>query len=119
MSSHFGPGPHTVCSVISRAWPALVLLGLASCGGGGGGSGAPATYGVGGSISGLTGSGLTLASGGNAASPSAGSSSFSLSGTFVSGSKYTVTVTGQPAGQACTVANGSGTVGSANVTNVR
>ena len=37
---------------------------------------------------------------------------------MASGAAYSVTVKTNPSGQACTVSTGSGTVGSANVTNV-
>ena len=37
---------------------------------------------------------------------------------LASGSAYSVTVKTNPAGQTCSVANGSGTVGSSGVTNV-
>lgn len=38
--------------------------------------------------------------------------------TFATGATYDVTVLTQPTGEACTVTNGSGTIGSTNVTNV-
>jgi hypothetical protein len=43
---------------------------------------------------------------------------FTFVNKVVSGQPYSVTVETQPVGQNCTVANGSGTVGGANVTNV-
>jgi hypothetical protein len=43
---------------------------------------------------------------------------FSFTTKIASGSDYNVTVQTQPTGQACTVANGSGTVSGANVSNV-
>ena len=43
---------------------------------------------------------------------------FILPQVFASGATYDVTVGKQPQGQACTVSNGSGTVGTSNVTNV-
>ncbi|MFP3741160.1 YncE family protein, partial [Burkholderia sp. SIMBA_019] len=46
------------------------------------------------------------------------SGAFSFPTALVAGVPYAVTVTGQPAGQTCTVQNGSGTIAAANVTNV-
>jgi hypothetical protein len=43
---------------------------------------------------------------------------FTFTTAIASGAPYSVTVKTPPTGQACTVTNGSGTVGSANVTNV-
>ncbi len=43
---------------------------------------------------------------------------FSFATLLASGAAYNVTVASSPAGQSCTVGNGSGTVGSANVTSV-
>ncbi len=77
-----------------------------------------ATYTIGGTISGLSASGLVLAAGtspNQTASPASGASSFAFP-TAASGS-YAVTVQTQPSGLNCSVANGSGTL-TANVTNV-
>ncbi len=46
------------------------------------------------------------------------SGAFAFPTALVAGLPYTVTVTGHPAGQTCTVQNGSGTIAAANVTNV-
>jgi hypothetical protein len=89
-------------------------------GGGGGAGGTPPTYTVSGTASGLTGSGLVLRNSG------ADDLHVSTDGTFVfataltSGSSYNVTIATQPSSptQNCTVGHGSGTVGSANVTDV-
>lgn len=73
-------------------------------------------YSIGGSISGLTTSGLVLQN--NSADDltlSSGATSFTFS-TKMSGA-YSVSVKTQPTGQTCTVSNGSGTA-TANVTNV-
>ena len=79
---------------------------------------AGSNYTVGGSVSGLTGSGLALKlNGGNAFAISA-NGAFTLPGALASGASYAVTVATQPSGQTCALANGSGTIGSANVTNV-
>jgi hypothetical protein len=79
---------------------------------------AVATYTVGGTVSGLTGTGLTLKLNGDSDLAIAADGAFTFVGGLTSGSAYAVTVGTQPTGQTCTVANGSGTIGSANVTNV-
>ena len=43
---------------------------------------------------------------------------FTFATSLVGGASYSVTVKTNPSGQSCTVSNGSGTVGSANVTSV-
>ena len=76
------------------------------------------TYTVGGTVSGL-GSGKTLVlnnNGGNALTVSA-NGSFTFSIALASGT-YAVTVSTPPTDQTCLVANGSGTIASANVTNI-
>jgi hypothetical protein len=75
-------------------------------------------YTVGGMISGLTQDGLVLANGGDQLTVSANATSFQMHQSVVSGSGYDVTVHTQPTGETCTVANGSGTMGAGNVTNV-
>lgn len=78
------------------------------------------TYSVGGSVSGLVGSGLVLRNnGGNDLSASA-NGSFTFSTQLNSGSSYAVTVGTQPSSpaQTCVVSNGAGTIAAANVTNV-
>jgi len=106
---------------------ALGILALAGCGGGGGGgsgsgsgsgSGTSPTYTVGGSISALSASGLVLTTGSQTVSPAANATSFTFPTGLASGASYAVTVTTQPAGLTCTVADGSGTVASAAITNV-
>jgi N-acetylneuraminic acid mutarotase len=94
------------------------------CGGGGTtGSGSntlPVTYTLGGTISGLAGSGLVLQNnGGNNLAVSANGSSFTFTTAFSSGTGYSVTVLTQPTNpnQTCVVTSGSGTL-NANVSNV-
>lgn len=95
----------------------IVLAGLlaASCGGGS----AP-TYSVGGTVSGLTGSGLVLmdSSGDQLAVSSNGV--FTIATAVALGAAYNVSVTTQPQNplQNCVVHDGSGTVGSAAVKSV-
>ena len=78
-----------------------------------------ATYTIGGTISGLTATGLVLANGTDTVSPAANATTFVFSTAVASGASYSVTVSTQPTGETCTVTNGSGTVGSSNVTNVQ
>src|SRR5579863_8099205 len=78
----------------------------------------PTTYTIGGSVSGLTGSGLVLQdNGGNDLSVSA-NGNFIFSSALDNGAAYSVTILTQPSGQNCSVANGSGTA-TANVSNVQ
>lgn len=72
---------------------------------------------VGGAVNGLTGAGLVLQNNGGNFTPVAANGNFTFSNTVGTGAPYNVTVNTQPAGQTCTVTNGSGTA-SANVTNV-
>lgn len=78
------------------------------------------TYTIGGTISGLTAGGLTLQEtiSNQMVSPAANATSFTFATAEVSGASYSVAVNAQPTGETCTVANGSGTVGSSDVTNI-
>ena len=99
----------------------LICLILPSCGDSPGqaASTTTATYTIGGTVSGLSGTGLVLQdNGGNNLTVSA-NGSFTFSTVVASGGAYDVTVQTQPASpaQTCAVTNGSGTA-TANVTNV-
>jgi sugar lactone lactonase YvrE len=104
---------------------ALVSLALAACGGGGGGGGSgagsggggAASYTIGGTVSGLSSSGLVLANGSDTLNVPSGATSFTFATKVSSGASYDVTVTSQPAGGTCTVTSGQGTA-TANVTSV-
>ena len=79
----------------------------------------PATYTIGGNLSGLgAGKSVVLLNNGGDALTRNANGGFSFATALASGASYAVTVGTQPAGQTCTVSNGSGTVASANVTNV-
>ena len=78
---------------------------------------AATTYSVGGTVSGLSGTVVLQDNGGNDLSVGT-SGPFTFSTGLTTGSAYNVTVKTNPAGQTCSVANGSGTVGTANITNV-
>jgi 6-phosphogluconolactonase (cycloisomerase 2 family) len=75
-------------------------------------------YAIGGTVSGLVGTGLVLRNNG------ADDKSITMNGTFafaapvMAGGTYNVTVQTQPSGSNCTVQNGSGPVGSAAITGV-
>ncbi len=78
------------------------------------------TFTVGGTVSGLAGSGLVLQNNGGDDLPIAADGSFTFATALPDGSNYAVTVLTQPGtpSQTCTVSNGSGTLAGANVTNV-
>ena len=76
-------------------------------------------YRVGGTISGLASAGLVLANGADTVAPSTGASSFTFANAVNEGSSYAAKVQTQPAGTICSVGNGSGTMGAADVTNVQ
>jgi hypothetical protein len=97
---------------------ALLVTLLSGCGGGGDSPPPAMTYTVGGSITGLTAPGLVLANGGDTSSPAANATSFSFATPQATGAAYSVSIKTQPAGLTCTMAGGSGTVGSANIVSV-
>jgi hypothetical protein len=76
---------------------------------------------VGGSVSGLTGSGMVVVLNGGNDLPIAAAGSFTFATPLPSGSQYHVRVATQPVNptQVCTVASGDGTIGGTNVNNVR
>ena len=76
-----------------------------------------ASFTVGGAVSGLSGTVVLQDNGGDNLSVSA-NGSFTFATPLPSGAPYNVTVKTNPSGQTCTVSNGTGTVGSANVTSV-
>jgi hypothetical protein len=76
-----------------------------------------ATYSIGGTAAGLTGA-LSLQNANGNALNVEGDGAFTFATQMVSGATYNVTAAVPPNGQSCTVANGSGTVALANVTNV-
>ena len=80
----------------------------------------PPTYTVGGLVDGLVGSGLVLQQNGGDALAISADGDFTFATPLNDGASYAVTVSAQPGNpvQTCTVANGSGTVDGANVTDV-
>ena len=116
-----------------KAIPGLaLLLALGACGGGGGGGDTttnpppppppppPAlTYSIGGTVSGLAGSGLVLRNNGGDDLALSANGAFAFATEIDSGDSYSVTVATQPSSpdQTCTVTSGSGTA-TADVTDV-
>ena len=76
------------------------------------------TYTIGGTVIGLTGTGLVLQDNGADNLPIAGNGAFRFATALNQGDRYEITVLVQPSGQTCSVINGTGTVGSADVTGV-
>jgi hypothetical protein len=76
---------------------------------------------IGGTVTGLAGTGLVLRDNGGDDLPISSDGTFTFSTSIDSGSAYAVTVASQPTNlsQTCTVTNASGIVGGANVTNVQ
>lgn len=108
---------------------ASVVFVLSACGNGGssGSNGtepvpAPAptlTYSVGGSISGFSSGSLVLSNNaGDSITIAANTARFTFPTPINNGAAYAVTVSAQPSGLTCAVSNGSGTINSANVTDV-
>jgi|GEM_PF-1075409 len=80
----------------------------------------PQTYSIGGSVSGLEGSGLVLQQNGADDLPVSADGPFTFATALADGTDYAVTVLTQPTdpAQTCTVGNGNGTVGGANIGDV-
>lgn len=77
------------------------------------------TYSVGGTVSGVsTGKSVTLLDNGGDAVAVSADGNFQFPTKLVQGKPYAATVSTWPSGENCTVTNGSGTVGTANVTNI-
>jgi 6-phosphogluconolactonase (cycloisomerase 2 family) len=104
-----------------RAVALAVLTGwlVTACGGGDSNSG-PSHFTIGGSVSGLVGTGLVLQDNGGDNLPVSASGNFTFPTALAGGAAYAVTVKTQPTGPAqnCTVAGGTGTVSGADVTSV-
>jgi hypothetical protein len=80
------------------------------------------TYDLGGTVTGLTGSGLVLVNGADrvaVAPPSSGTTTTFKFSKVGDGSPYGVTVLTQPTNQTCTVTNGTATMGAAAVNNIQ
>lgn len=81
------------------------------------------TYTISGTVTGLTGTGLVLTNGSDQATVAAGDANGNAGFTFptqvADGTVYGIAVLTQPAGQTCSVSNGTATMGGAPVTNVQ
>ncbi len=108
-------------SGLAQFTSAVLLTALVSCGGGGNSTApaTPATYTIGGTVSGLSGSGLVLQNNAGDDLAIAANGSFTFTTPVTSGLTYAVTVKTRPRvpQQTCTVTSGSGTA-SATVTGV-
>ena len=78
----------------------------------------PLAFTVGGSVTGLSATGLVLANGSDTQTVAAGATGFTLPTALAQGAVYTVTVQTQPAGEHCSLTNSTGTIAGASVTNV-
>jgi hypothetical protein len=92
----------------------LLALSLAGCGGS-----SVTNVNVGGSITGLTETGLILSNGYTALSIDANATTFKFPTRLNEGLGYSVGVVQQPNQMTCTVTNPNGTIGSSDVTNVQ
>lgn len=121
-----GPKASPMHRLPRASGPFAACLLLAACGGGGSASAPPVTvppaavtYTLGGTLSGLAAAtSLTLGTAAGERLTLGANGAFVLPGTLAQGAAYTVRVVTAAAGQTCTVANGSGTVAAANVSNV-
>ena len=77
------------------------------------------SYLIGGTISGLSTSGLILKSGDEDLSIQSGATNFQFNSQIALGGKYSVSVKSQPTGYTCSVSNSSGTMGAGNVTSIQ
>jgi N-acetylneuraminic acid mutarotase len=73
---------------------------------------------LGGTISGLNASGLVLANNGSSLPVNSGATTFTFSSLVTAGTTYEVTVQAAPAGLTCSVADGAGIAGTADISNV-
>lgn len=80
-----------------------------------------ATHSVGGQVSGLSGSGLVLQINGGETLPITGNGGFEFPTPLAEGETYDVTVSSQPTqpSQECSMTNGQGTIGTADVTDIQ
>lgn len=105
---------HRACALVGAIGLSLLLLACSDQ------EETPATFTIGGTISGLTGGGLALQNGlGGVITLGVGATTFAFS-PLPAGTSYQVSVRQQPAGpgQTCTVSNGDGTLGPQNVTSI-
>lgn len=96
--------------------PIIAAFMLTGCGGGRGPAASPATYTVGGIVSGLVGSGLTLKDSAAGALIVSANGEFTLPDKLPSGAAYAVVIAQQPSNpvQNCVLTGGSGEIDDAN-----
>lgn len=78
----------------------------------------PNTYTLGGTVSGLAGTGLILQNNGGDNIPLDTNGLFTFATPATEGTPYNITVYQQPVGQTCSITNGSGILGGSNITNI-
>lgn len=113
---------------LQRAAVLAIALGsfLAACGGGGGGGesaggtspAAPAQFAIGGSVTGLSPGAAVVLRNGNDSVTVTANGSFRFPTPSASGGNYSIAVGSAPAGHACSVTGGSGTVGAGEVNTI-
>lgn len=98
----------------------IAVMFLSACsGGGGGGGGGSANFNIGGALSGLAaGLSVTLQNNGSDDLVLSADGGFTFPTTASNGDNYNVQVSSQPVGQTCSTSNNTGTIPSADVSNV-
>jgi hypothetical protein len=101
---------------LKRTWilwtgTVLAALNLGACGGGGSSGGvAPTLYTIGGTITGLTGGGLSLANGTDTATVAVNSTGFTMPTPLTASSRYALQISAQPSGLICSAEGSAGVV---------
>ena len=130
----FGCSPRVFRHALNRsilALGAIAILLLAGCGGGGGsgggaaggdgggGGGVPTTsFTVGGTVNGLTGTGLALQLNGAEILSVSADGAFAFTTSLIDGASYAVTVQTLPSGQVCSVTDGNNVISGSDVASV-
>lgn len=101
---------------LRAAFFVLLSAGVTACGGGGG---APASYAIGGTVSGLSSGGsLTLTDAGSDSLTVSANGPFTFKTPLATGSSYIAAIAESPALQSCTIANGAGVVSNSAVNSI-
>ncbi len=109
----------TIFAKLLRFACSLTILFLTACGGGTTAP-PPATYSISGTVTGLqAGHSVTILYNGGSGKTVTANSAVTLATSLTTGTGYSVTIGTQPVGQTCKVVYGTGTVGTANITNVQ
>ncbi len=106
---------HIVCALCLGF---ILIVGINCDGDGDGSTGWTEHYTVGGTVSGLTGTGLVLQNNGTDDVNISSNGVFTFPTALADGEIYHVTVLSPPSGQAVSITNGTGTISGADVTNV-